>query len=38
MKDKRRKGRTLLIYAGGNEEKQDKQQEFFSLYPNFFLT
>jgi hypothetical protein len=36
MKDKRRKGKTLFVYAGGNKEKQDKQQEFFILYPIFF--
>jgi hypothetical protein len=33
MKDKIRKGMTLFVYAGGNEEKRDKQQEFLSLYP-----
>jgi hypothetical protein len=32
MKDKGRKGMTLFN-AGGNEEKQDEQQEFLSLYP-----
>jgi hypothetical protein len=37
VKDKRRKG-TTLFYAGGNEEKRDKQQEFFESIPEFFLT
>jgi hypothetical protein len=37
MKDKRRKG-TPLFNAGGDEEKWDKQQEFFSLYPKTLST
>jgi hypothetical protein len=37
MKDKRRKEKTPFVYAGRNEEKEDKQQEFVSLYPIFWL-
>jgi hypothetical protein len=28
MKDKRRKGRTLFVYAGGNEEKETRSGKF----------
>jgi hypothetical protein len=37
MKDKGRKG-TTLFNVGGNEEKQDEQQEFLSLYSKTLST
>jgi hypothetical protein len=38
MKDKKgkKKGKNFFVYAGHNEEIQDKQQEFLSLYLIFF--